>query len=98
MADNTRSRWVKPDPQATPGGVHRFVMSIDYRKVVKAGSNTAMDTVRDNTSPAITVISEDDPRFQGVFNEMFKKPHEELKKHKYPYSPRDSMFVLVPVQ
>lgn len=98
MADNTRSRWVMPDPQATPGGVQKFVMSIDYRKIVKAGSNTTMDTVGNDTSPAITVISEDDPRFHGVFNEMFKKPYEELKKHKYHYSPRDSMSMPVPVQ
>ena len=86
IAHNTRDRWVMPDPQRTPGGVERFIMKIDKRKILRAGSVTNVNAIPGDRSSAIEVVQGDDPRFNTIFNEMFYKPHRTLQQHVYPFT------------
>jgi hypothetical protein len=85
IADKTRSNWVMPNAQNTPGGVQRFIMKLDMRKILRAGSVSNVNAVSDDSSFAIEVVKGSDPKFDTIYNEMFYKPHEKLQKHKYPY-------------
>jgi hypothetical protein len=85
VADRTRSNWVMPNAQNTPGGVQRFIMKLDMRKILRAGSVSNVNAVSDDGSFAIEVVKGSDPKFNTIYNEMFYKPHEKLQKHKYPY-------------
>jgi hypothetical protein len=85
VADRTRSNWVMPNAQNTPGGVQRFIMKLDMRKILRAGSVSNVNAVSDDSSSAVEVVKGSDPKFNTIYNEMFYKPHENLKKHKYPY-------------
>ncbi len=85
IADLTRDRWVMPDPQRTPGGVERYIMKIDKRKILRAGTVTNVNAIPGDRSSAIEVVGGDDPRFNTIFNEMFYKPHRTLQQHKYPF-------------
>jgi hypothetical protein len=96
IADRTRSNWVMPDNQNTPRGVQRFVMKLDMRKILRAGSVSNVNNVPDDTSSAIEVVSQGDPRFKTIYDEMFYKPHKTLEKYKYPYD-RNTTPVPVPV-
>ncbi|MEW6739044.1 MAG: hypothetical protein AB1325_03955 [Nitrospirota bacterium] len=99
IADRTRSNWIMPDSQNTPGGVQKFIMKLDMRKILKAGSVTATDNVSDDTSSAVEVVKGDDPRFKTIFDEMFYKPQKMLQKYKYPYDTNPgSVSVPAPVQ
>ena len=96
IADRTRSNWVMPDSQNTPSGVQKFIMKLDMRKILRVGSVSSVNTVSDDSSPAIEVVKGDDPRFMTIFNEMFYNPSKHLQKYKYPYE-HDSGAVAVPV-
>jgi hypothetical protein len=85
IADRTRSNWVMPDAQNTPGGVQRFIMKLDMRKILRAGSVSATNNVSDDTSSSVEVVRGDDPRFNTIYNEMFYNPSKTLQKYKYPY-------------
>jgi hypothetical protein len=86
VADNTRNNWVMPNAQNTPGGVERFIMRLDMRKILRAGSVSKTNTVPDDASSAIEVVKGDDPRFNTIFNEMFYDPAKNLQKYKYPFT------------
>jgi hypothetical protein len=85
VADNTRNKWVMPDPQRTPGGVERFILKLDKRKILRAGTAANVNAMPDDRSSAIEIVRGDDPRFNTIFNEMFYKPHERLQRHVYPW-------------
>ncbi|MDI6729124.1 MAG: hypothetical protein QMD44_09415 [Thermodesulfovibrionales bacterium] len=95
VADRTRSQWLMPDHQNTPGGVQVFVQKIDYRKALACGgpSNTA-----NCDSPAIEQLPLSDPRAKALYDEMFDK-HNDLRKYRYPFNPTESTVpVPTPVQ
>jgi hypothetical protein len=85
VADRTRDNWVMPDPQRTPGGVERFILKLDKRKILRAGTTANVNAMPDDRSSAIEIVRGDDPRFNTIFNEMFYKPHERLQRHVYPF-------------
>jgi hypothetical protein len=85
IADATRNNWVMPDPQRTPGGVERFILRLDKRKILRAGTTANVNAMPDDRSSAIEIVRGDDPRFNTIFNEMFYKPHERLQRHVYPW-------------
>jgi hypothetical protein len=85
VADATRNNWVMPDPQRTPGGVERFILRLDKRKILRAGTTANVNAMPDDRSSAIEIVRGDDPRFNTIFNEMFYKPHERLQRHVYPW-------------
>jgi hypothetical protein len=85
IADNTRNKWVMPDPQRTSGGVERFILKLDKRKILRAGTTANVNAMPDDRSSAIEIVRGDDPRFNTIFNEMFYKPHERLQRRVYPW-------------
>jgi len=87
-----------PNAHNTPGGVQRFVMKIDKRKILRAGTVTNVNAISDDHSSAIEIVRGDDPRFNTIFNEMFYKPHETLQRHVQPFERGTNVPVPVPVR
>ncbi|MFO0753556.1 MAG: hypothetical protein U0411_09565 [Thermodesulfovibrionales bacterium] len=84
IAARTFSNWLSPDIMNTPGGVQVFAGKIDFRKALACGGATkATDAC---STPAITQVGMDDPRFNQVYKEMFTFPNKDLQKHTYPYT------------
>ncbi len=86
VAKRTFAAWLSPDIMNTPGGVQVFATNIDIRKALACGG--ASHATVDCTTPAITQIGMDDPRFNSVYTEMFSFPNKELQKYKYPFTTR----------
>jgi hypothetical protein len=92
VAQRTRSTWLMPDPQNTPGGVQQFVQKIDYRKALACGGASH---TRDCNEPAIEQLPLSDSRAKQLFEEMFDN-NKELMKYRYNFD-RSGSTVPIPV-
>ena len=86
VADNTFNKWLRPEVYNTPGGMQVFVQRIDFRRAALCGgAHKATDDCLASPTSSIVEIPMGDPRFQGIWDGLWRHESHVLQRHRDPF-------------